>query len=299
MTRHLLFWSMLFAGLASAQLPAPSFDLVNTVNLRTDYTNTPVGVDLTATVTNAVAWCISAGGSSYPYSGCPQATTQSACPFSSAGPPECAASDRSAELWEGTQNVYLLYLTGPMGHRQESPYATNSIILDTTYPTAALSEPLGLTGWPQMLTTYPQFAVGSALASPVFATEPVDVNAAACHGAGSCDAPFYASGYISPVPNIWPWSNPDPITSDTYIQITATNAAGNKTVYNQRRLCRLLSASLPVERLLHGNCTPTTCPTLAGPTRPSHPCRATPPPTGNTSGFTGYADPAAAIGITI
>jgi len=120
----------------------------------------------------------------------------------------CAASDRSAELWERYAEWYLLYLTGPMGHRQESPYATNSIILDTTYPTARYRAS-GTHRLPQMLTTYPQFAVGSALASPVFATEPVDVNAAACHGAGSCDAPFYASGYISPVPNIWPWSNPD------------------------------------------------------------------------------------------
>ncbi len=194
--------------------------------------------------------------------------------------------------------IYLEYTVLINGTWHPSAPGPNSIILDTTAPTVTLNSPTGLPfavpgGAQQTLSTSAQFITGSV--SDVVAGEPISVSMDACTPGNACTQ-VNSIPAVSP-PYVWQWPSSIMPAGATYVQITATNAAGNSASTSVPNPATVFSLFSPGSEAL--TCGPSSqapaleCTTLADqtPPMPGDPPSPMYNVGGETIAFTGYADP--------
>jgi hypothetical protein len=262
MIKNLLLFGFVFAGLVVAQPTAPVFTLSSTdAASLAGYTNVdPLNVNVTSYQGSPIGWCIhlSTGFTTY---------CQNSGNWTHAVPTAFTLPSGSAD---GPYTVDLVYKTTAV-----STIGSASIILDTTAPSVTLYSPSGVTGWSQTLSNANAQYVTGAISD----ANPVTFSLAACTSASSCST--FQSSETASVPFVWDWPAASISTSDTLVQITATDAAGNQTQVQSSPAFTVFNPATAPYSL---TCGTSACPTLSisGDPQSSSSC----PPC-----FTGYADP--------
>jgi hypothetical protein len=196
----------------------------------------------------------------------------------------------------GEHTVYGQYRLVINGVYYPSPITSANITLDASTPTIVLNSPGVLV---DPLTSQMQLQlvnerqgqwVSYSLSTGV-PGEPVDVTVHACRPLGGCTA-VGAIANATP-PYQWAWTDPSAAGTDTYLQLSATDAAG-ATGYTPASSVDTFTLFDPDTAPAAETCDPSACITLADGTTdgPGHmPGDDPSSPLDNGKTFSGYADP--------